>query len=859
MSTPEPSPQSLSERSSSFNRAEFQKLMRIKASNTDGTGDFESIENLTSITSSAHHIRHSSLDSSHPSALHPINLNSKFDHLFSSLWPVKAFTKVSVDQAGKGRSFLPALDNQKEGGGETQEELILDPHEALLQDAQEESFSTSMSAESPREDLDFILWGNAAFCLSEATVSSKALGLRRQTEKSFGENPKRHHNFLIGKKSHQLQSSDESPCSPARNGGRVISNSVNQNDHVVLTNTDGLGSNTLKESVVGQNEESLKCQSSVGSTLSVCNLPTESHSQIQKLVESPVQKPLVSSEAQSCCLDFEAKDMEASASSNIKKPSDTMQEECSSKGGNDDEEGSASTCNQETTQIGDAMASQLYKESPQDFSLASEEVKIRAELELEIEKDLEQEIRTKIYLLSRRLEELQVLKATRHPQEEQSETQIVVGPSMPSIEREDSIMVKGAKEAPRPKSPPNKSPKMRAVLLEQSRGGSHADRLLVRPSSASSKRQLTTVEKDELLNHANATPFASWKKYAMASGWPLHTKENVSQLREADGGLQNVKVTKTPIERLAPGKPNLLAESTTILKQEYQGWTVSARAKKFDWTQTLRSDAACTPQVSLMKKGVELASPFLPPSKEPLHGSVSRTLFSEEGLSAPPKKTISKTERGDGLMTPSVGCLKRSAFSSSKTSGELVPSTPRFRNTSSGLLTHDIASRSIPSRRATSQKLPLGIHTPSSLHRTPDLRQARIATPSIPRVPPQQPSSCKLGKTEKASMTDALTSPTLSLKNTSPTHAEKAKRSASAPPSMPSRSVNSKESKSAVPKLLPNKHAGSLQQTGASRVATSVKSATPSSQISKGRIGMPPDVASKRSLSKPMGARGKWY
>ncbi|MCO5550098.1 hypothetical protein L7F22_003577 [Adiantum nelumboides] len=851
MPTSEPSPQNLSERSSSFNRVDFQKSMRTcKASNTDGTSNIDSIENLTSIQSSAHHIRHSSLDSSHASALHPINLNSKFDHLFSSLWPLKASAKVSADETGKEISFFSDLDNRKEGGEETQEELILDPHEALLQDAQEESFSTSMSAGSPREDPDFILWGNAAFSLSEGTVCSKASGFcNKQIGRSFVDNMKRHNNLSIGKKNYQLHSSDEIPCSPAIN--------VDKNDRIVTPATiNGSSRSTPKEALNGQNNESLKCQSSVGSTLSVCNVATERHTRALNLTESSAQKPLMSSEAQSCCLEFESQDTEASASLDSKIPTDTLQEVCSSKEQNDNEEELASTLNQEATEISG------FTPVHHDLSLASEEVKIRAELELEIEKDLEHEIKTKIFLLSRRLEELQVLKATRHPQE-QSEAQVVVGPCMPNIEKEETIVVKRIREAPRPRSPACKSPKIR-TLMEQSRSGSHTDRMFTRTSSVSSKKQLTVAEKEELLSYAN-TPISSWKKNFIASAWPAYTKENGSQLVASDAGIQNIKSTKnlnegtkSSVEGLLSGRSKLQAENTPSFKQDYQGWTVIARAKKFDWTQTLRSEVPCTPQVSLMKKAVEEASPFLPPAKEPLHGNVWRTLFSEEGMSAPLKRTQSKTEQGDGLVNPAAGSLKRSVFSNSKTNDDLVPSTPRIRNTRSGLFTHDTSMRSVPPKCVLSQKPSLGIHTPAGpLHKTPDLRQVRIATPNIPRVPSQQVSSVKLGRLEKTSTSDTLTSPTLSLKNTSPTHAEKVKRSASAPPCMPARTVNSKESRS-----LSNKQVGSFQQSG-SRITPSVKSAISSSQIIKGRVGVPSDSASKRSsstLSKPTGTtRGKWY
>lgn len=862
MPTPEPSPQILTERSASFNRSEIKQSMRIKASNTDIAlnGEVESMENLTCAKSLAHHIRHSSLDS-HPSALHPINLNSKFDHLCSPHSPARAFAKVSIisdDQADKESSFFSASHTQRESGGEPQEELSLEPHESLLQDAQEESFSTSLSVESksPREHPDFILWGNAAFCLSEArnlTSSNTRSGLQRHSEilsegsiKNHVRNCEQgtntnHLEGLLSSKDEELLSSRNQGIFPSRDEGLLSSESIEPSHHLVESVV-----NTVEASIAAT-EESAKRQSSVGSTLSVHDSSKIRDIQAHHLDEFSKENPLMSSEAQSCCLDFDAHEMEASAASDCNIPAEEMEEmentskEINEEGKNEQE---MQKYSQEATQSGSLSSSHVDREG---VLMAAEEVKIRAELEIEIEKDLEQEIKTKIYLLNKRLEELTVLKATRHPKPEQSETHMMEGLCNGKEEDHAHTVTKVTVAAPLPKSPPSsKSPKNKPTLEH-----SKVEKVSGRINLASGKKQLATGEKDKETHssHAN-TPLTSWRKFATTSGWAPHTKDSSSELPSSDGSLKNIKISKNSIDGPSTTlKPKVQVESTSSFKQDYQSWTGIASSRKFDWIRTLRSDVVSTPHISSMKTDGEESSTFLPSSKETISGNVVRTLFNEDGLSTP-RKTMSKAQRKESSLTPSAG---RSVFSSSKTHGahaDMIASTPRIRSTMSSLLKDNHASRSASAKRL-SQKPPSGVQaSQDSMQRTPELRQAKVATAtskptSILRASPQQASSKNSRIEKKISVggAPASTKQISLMKNGSPMHAEKPLRSALQNGS--AHNVGSRKIKTA-PAKTPAKQ---VAPTSKSRIAPSVNS---TSQVNKAARIVPSSSLAKRQISTPL-------
>ncbi|KAH7420347.1 hypothetical protein KP509_13G002900 [Ceratopteris richardii] len=822
MPSPESSCQRPKERSASFNSPDFSKLMRTKIISANSSELVESAENRIVGNYASCHVHYSSLDSLHSNALHPINLNAKLDQLPSSLRParlsVKAFVADEVDVTGQ--QFLSPGDQKVKGtvnGGEaeaeTQEELILDPDEVFFHDAQEESVSTSASAESksPREDLDFVLWGNATFCPSETKklpICDSELKLQMQTP------------LGCEKRIHSKQGL------PSAGDNNLYSLSKEHSPHISSSQMSSL----LPKNVHNGHEETFKCDSSVGSTSSFQNTSLKA----RDWTESPLHDRSITSEAHSCCLDFDHQHVEIL--NDRRMTGHKLQiTECSSKrvskGTNSGDE--VAICSQTAVQMRGCPSPEYSKEGLQDISIASdasEEVKIRAELELEIEKDLEEEIRSKINVLNRRLQELQTLKATRHPREEQSRNEQKLCPLMtPRIHRQRTSRVSvDINEV--------QSPKSRVSKSKPPKSSGYQDEGMILNVNLTSSRELSGAEKDAI----NRNLCAGLRKFAMSS----RGKDGSLRPPLSDGGRRNVKTSKSSVEGLPTArKPSVEGESSIQLQQDHQIRTVNPKPKRFDWAGSLRSDVtSCTPPPFSMKNnGEETRSSMYP--KEPLDGTVARALFTEDG-STPAEKTSTR----QGLITPATGISKTFGLSTTKFHNEPVASTPRARSTRLGLSSLISENTKTPAsvKKLANQKLSVGVDVTPHLPRTLVSRQKSVSTSSASRPTSEPRALAKQSKIERGTAMLPQSSTSRPPKRTPSTPLGKVKEPANAA------SSSSKDSKSTPTK--------SPSQGREIRVSPSQKSVTSSTPATKGKITSPSDSVGKKttaSFSKPVASYSK--
>ncbi|KAH7416026.1 hypothetical protein KP509_14G071900 [Ceratopteris richardii] len=790
--------------------------MRIRHDSEENLQGVESGQNLKFVKIRSCHIRHSSLDSVHPSALHPINLNSNFSPPSPpSKSTITDQSTITLQTNNENRCSFNA-NNQTEDAGGTQKELIHEPDESFFQDPEEghsfygNSGTTSISAESPRENPDPFKRSDTTFSSSETNGSptcSSAVDLYERTERPFEGNT--HANLcsqLSGNEHPQVQTRNQTLPVISAIRGDVLpvrrESSVQSTNHVQKPSESVLHDGSGE--IIMSNPS--KCEYSVRSTSYLQN-PLENFCNNDS-AQLTTHKPPMSFEAQNCHTHSNAQVVEASLPSEDRICNDQLRDAdcCSTSDGKKNYE-EVENCSQHATQIGGSSFSEGIGELQDDLPVVSEEVKIRAELELEIERDLEQEIKTKIYLLNRRLEELQVLKATRHPKQDHIWTE---------MEREIAkLLKKDKREIQILKSPPDKSPESRrssetvVSTYVEDRTPMHANAILT-------KKELVNVERDEL----NSNPFASLRKFVELTSHRSHS----SKLPFSDRTSRDIKIPKDSAEAfLLAAKPKLQADNLAYSKPHHQNWTAAASEK--NWTRTLRSNMDYLPRLPTVRANFQTASSSSLHPKDSAGGNVARALLAEEDASGP-IKNLSRT----------------------KTRGNMMASSTEYPKEVTDNAISLVNAKKIASHH---------VSTHSDI--TYESQEGRISNPTVSRPPVQQYlGRGKLGKTEKPVTLVPPISPTFSLRDNPPSPAEKAERSISAPPRVTVRSTSSKESKATQTKVIHKKHVSPLPHGREAREAPSEKAAASSSHATnKGKMAMHRESLGRRpaaSYSRPTAA-----